>query len=276
MMVQLCFNSRHLRSIVIFIAARRLLLLFWRRPSAIRHQPGHLSIMNAKPARSSIASLVVFCRRPVSGSGKQRIAATIGPELTYQLATHLLHATLEDAAGWPGPVIIAPAAQRDKDWAETLMSGDHRVCPQPDGNLGERLNVVDQAIRTAGTEHIVYIGSDAPLLDEAYFAQARAALHTHDVVLGAAEDGGVVVMGARRAWPDLAQLPWSSNDLGNRLELVCVQRGLTVKYLPARYDIDLAHDLPRLHTDLRTDTRPARRDLRDWLAAAGFTSNQVT
>ncbi len=232
--------------------------------------------MNAKPVRSSVASLVVFCRRPVAGNGKQRVAASIGPELTHELAAHLLHTTLEDAAAWPGPVIIAPAARCDKDWAEMLMSGDHRVCPQPDGNLGERLNAVDQAIRATGTEHLVYIGSDAPLLDDAYYEQARTALQTVDVVLGAAEDGGVVVMGARRAWPDLAQLPWSSNNLGKQLELVCLRRGLTVKYLPARYDIDLAHDLPRLHTDLRTDTRPARRDLRDWLAAAGFASKQVT
>jgi len=232
--------------------------------------------MNANPTNRSIATLVIFCRRPAPGHGKQRIARTIGPELTFELATHLMHTTLEDAAGWPGPVCIAPANEADQSWAEALLTGNHSVCPQPDGNLGERLNAVDHSIRSTGAEQLIFIGSDAPLLDAAYFRQARAALETHDVVLGAAEDGGVVLMGARRAWPELAQLPWSDGDLGTRLELLCIQQGLTVKYLPTRYDIDFKHDLPRLHTDLRADRRPARRALYDWLASAGFTSNQVT
>ena len=232
--------------------------------------------MNANPARSSIPTLVIFCRRPSPGRGKQRIAATVGPGLTFELTTHLLDTTLEDAASWPGPVVIAPAAKADRVWAEALMTGNHRVCPQPDGNLGERLNAVDRTIRSTGTEQLIYIGSDAPLLDAAYFEQARATLQTHDVVLGAAEDGGVVLMGARCAWPDLAPLPWSGNVLGKQLELLCVQRGLTVKYLPTRYDIDFANDLPRLHADLHTDTRPARRSLRDWLTTAGFVSKKVT
>jgi len=231
--------------------------------------------MNTKPACSSTTILVVFCRRPAAGCGKQRIAATIGAGPTLELATHLLRTTLEDAATWPGPVVIAPAAQADRDWAAALMSGEQRVCAQPDGNLGERLNAVDHAIRSTDTEQLIYIGSDAPLLDSDYFEQARAALLTHDVVLGAAEDGGVVLMGARCPWPELAPLPWSGNDLGKQLELLCMQCGLTVKYLPARYDIDFANDLPRLHTDLLADLRPARRALRDWLASAGFASNHL-
>jgi len=232
--------------------------------------------MNTYPARSSTTTLVVFCRRPTSGRGKQRIAATIGVKLTHELADHLLATTLEDAVSWPGPVVIAPAEQSDRDWAAALLTGEHRVCAQTDGNLGERLNAVDRNLRSTSTEHLIYIGSDAPLLDTAYFEQARAALQSHDVVLGAAEDGGVVLMGARCAWPELAQLPWSGNDLGKQLELLCRQRGLSVQYLPARYDIDFAHDLPRLHADLQADTRPARRALRDWLAASGFTSNDTT
>jgi uncharacterized protein len=230
--------------------------------------------MNSIPANSSTTSLVIFCRRPELNNGKQRIAATLGAAPTLELATHLLHTALEDATGWPGPVVIAPAAQADQSWAEGLMTGTHRVCLQPGGNLGERINAVDQALRSAGSQHLIYIGSDAPLLNAAYYQQARSTLETHDVVLGAAEDGGVVLMGARCAWPELASLPWSSNDLGHQLELLCIQRGLTVKYLLASYDIDYANDLPRLHEDLLTDPRPARRALRDWLATAGFAVRQ--
>lgn len=225
--------------------------------------------MNAIPDDRFPATLVVFCRRPAPGNGKQRIARVIGAEPAFELAAHLLETALEDARDWPGPVIIAPADAADRQWAESLMRSGHRVCPQPAGNFGERINAVDRAARTRPGEHLIYTGSDAPVLDDAYYAQARAALATHDVVLGAAEDGGVVLMGARTAWPDLAPLPWSSADLGAALELLCRQGGLTVKRLPPRYDIDFAEQLPRLYADLCDDRRTARRALRDWLAASG-------
>ena len=250
----------------------------WRSVVAVMfaaYASGCLYIMNTNPAHRSITTLVIFCRRPVPGYGKQRIARAIGPELTYELATLLLRTTLEDAEDWPGPVCIAPAAETDRGWAETLPSGGHTVCPQPDGNLGQRLNAVDRALRAAGAEQLIFIGSDAPILDTGYFKWARASLMTHDVVLGAAEDGGVVLMGSRRAWPELGELPWSEDDLGARLELLCVRQGLTVKYLPPRYDIDLEHDRSRLYADLRTDPRPARRSLHDWLAKTGLASDSV-
>lgn len=229
--------------------------------------------MNTKPDDSSAPTLVVFCRRPAPGSGKQRVARVIGAESAFELATHLLATTLEDARTWPGPVIIAPADTADRQWAESLMSADHRVCPQPEGNLGERINAVDRAARGQIGEHFIYIGSDAPILDDAYYAQARAALATHDAVLGTAEDGGIVLMGARVAWPDLGSLPWSRADLGAELELLCRRRGLTVKRLPPRYDIDLVEQLPRLYADLCDDRRTARRALRDWLATTGLNTS---
>lgn len=232
--------------------------------------------MNAKDACSSTTTLIVFCRRPALGAGKRRIAATIGPVLTLELATRLLDTTLEDAASWPGPVVIAPADNADGEWAGTLLDGSQTVCAQPEGNLGERINAVDRTIRSSGGEQLMYIGSDAPILDEAYLVQARAALISHDVVLGGATDGGVVLMGSRCAWPELASLPWSGNDLGAKLELLCTRRGLTVKRLPALYDIDNASDLPLLHTDLSADLRPARRALRDWLSVAGLAPENLT
>jgi len=224
--------------------------------------------MNANRPDSSTpdsATLVVFCRRPMLGNGKRRIAADLGAVMTLDLAGHLLSTTLEDAGEWPGPVVLAPSSTADTGWAGGLLSRPSEVIPQPEGNLGERLNAVDEAAREAGHTHLIYIGSDAPLLDADYFSRARAALATHDVVLGPADDGGVTLMGAKIAWPDLKNLPWSTAELGNSLEQTCVKKGLTVFRLEKCYDIDLAADLPRLYDDLATDSRPARQRLRHWL-----------
>ena len=215
-------------------------------------------------------TLVVFCRRPQPGIGKKRIASDLGKAKTSVLAQHLLATALEDASHWNGPVVLAPASRGDAEWAGKLLDRPCEVIPQPEGNLGIRINAVDRELRRVGHTHVIFVGSDAPILDADYFARAAAALLTHDAVLGPADDGGVTLMGSRRAWPQLASLPWSSAELGDALELICIKNGLTVYSLDRRYDIDRANDLPRLYGDLRHDKRPARRRLRKWLAESGL------
>jgi rSAM/selenodomain-associated transferase 1 len=216
------------------------------------------------------ATLIVFCRRPRPGIGKNRVAADIGADRTLRLSECLLDTALEDARQWPGPVVLAPADADDVAWAEALLDRPFRVVAQPEGNLGERISAVDRHLRQAGRTHLIFIGSDAPLLDEAFFGQAAAALESHDVVLGPADDGGVTLMGARTTWPKLSDLPWSSHRLGHELELACVKKGLSICSLDRRYDIDRASDLPRLYKDLENDPRPARQRLRLWLAESAL------
>jgi len=226
-----------------------------------------LRIMIANgPEGSSIAGLVLFCRRPAPGVGKQRIAADLGARATSALADKLLDAALEDAADWPGPVIVAPADPADADWAAMLLRRDCRVMPQPAGNLGERLNAVDRQVReTIAVTALIFIGSDSPALTAHEFAAARSALLDQDVVLLPADDGGVTLMGARVAWPSLAGLRWETEYLAADLERCCLNAGLTVHRLAEGYDIDRVSDLPRLMHDLAADRRPARARLHQWL-----------
>ncbi|MEZ5563512.1 MAG: glycosyltransferase [Gammaproteobacteria bacterium] len=217
------------------------------------------------------AVLVVFCRRPVIGTGKQRLAAEIGTAQAAEIATLLLATTLEDARSWPGPVVLAPSEAEDADWAATLLPGSATIIPQTAGNLGERLQGIDRMVRATQPGAVIYVGSDAPVLSEADYAAARKALMHHDVVLGPALDGGVTLMGARCPWPELADLPWSSDQLCAALAGHCVAHGLDVATLqPVRYDVDLATDLQRLCADLRTDMRPARRILYRKLCSLGY------
>src|SRR5690606_21879150 len=86
-----------------------------------------------------------------------------------------------------------------------------------------------------------------------------------DVVLGPAADGGVVLMGTRRAWPALEPLPWSTDRLGAALGEACRRAGSSVASLEPRTDIDTFADLTGLGRTLARDRRPARRALREWL-----------
>jgi len=219
------------------------------------------------PETPGHATLVVFCRRPAPGVGKQRLAAHAGTAFAFELSRHLLAAALEDAAGWPGPVALAPACAADHGWAAQLLERETLVVPQPEGNLGERLAAVDRELRARGHERLLYIGSDAPALDAPWYARARQALEGADVVLGPAADGGVTLMGARVPWPELTDLPWSTPALGDALEARCRKQGLSIVLLPRRCDVDDVASLAQLRTDLAGDARPARRALRHWLAS---------
>jgi hypothetical protein len=219
----------------------------------------------AKPARAGPggpeAALVVFCKRPAPGTAKQRLAAALGDEAALRIAQALLDCALEDAQAWPGPVVLSPAHAIDAPWARRLLRRPARVVAQPDGGLGERLEAVDRELRSGGLTHLIFIGSDAPGLDEGYYAAARRALEWHDVVLGPARDGGVTLMGARRSWPPLAGLPWSESTLAAGLERCCIDAGASVASLPRSYDVDTAQDLALAHEDLGGDSRAARRSL---------------
>jgi uncharacterized protein len=223
---------------------------------------------NSEFACAQASTLVLICKRPRLGYGKQRLAAALGAVATRALADLLLACALEDLVAWPGARVLAPDDPADAQWAQRLVPGAAVVTQGP-GNLGQRLWLLDQALRAAGHRRLLFIGSDAPTLAPGDFGAAAAALPDHDVVLKPARDGGVVLMGARQPWPPLADLPWSTERLGAALAERCALTGLSVAALAAGEDVDTASDLARLPAALRADTRPARRQLADWLATRG-------
>ena len=209
-------------------------------------------------------TLVLVCKRPAPGVGKQRLAVKLGQETAYRIAEGLLACALEDAAEWPGPVAIAPAHAEDADWARSLPiahASTVMVVAQTAGNLGQRLNALDRTLRSQGMQHLFFIGSDAPGLLATDYAAARNALQHHDVVLIPAADGGVVLMANRKPWPDMSALPWSSNRLGEALTGLCRQAGHSVSAVGHGYDVDEWDDVVKLAASLRQDPRPARRAL---------------
>jgi glycosyltransferase A (GT-A) superfamily protein (DUF2064 family) len=218
--------------------------------------------------QAATTTLAVLCKRPRVGVGKQRVAADIGARPAVELAALLLDCVLEDLRAWPGRRVISPASADDAQWAGGLLD-EADIVPQAAGNLGVRINVLDASLRASGHSRVIYLGSDAPLIDGAYLAAAADALATGDVVLGAAADGGVILMGAAAPWPDLAGLPWSTAELGRGLAGICERAGLHTAWLEAGMDIDESADFKPLARGLAGDSRPARRALAAWLETLG-------
>lgn len=210
------------------------------------------------------STLVLVCKRPRLGVSKQRLAAKLGREKTLVIAKALLDCALEDVSEWQGLAAIAFADDADFEWAASLLSKGPRqieVLPQQMGNLGQRLNALDQSLRSIGHSRLVYIGSDAPTLQSLDYIACQQALQRDDTVLIPANDGGVVLMANNLPWPDLADLPWSSNQLGAALIERCESVGQSIVLLEQRADVDEFVDCVKLISALKDDLRPARRTL---------------
>ncbi|MBO9490344.1 DUF2064 domain-containing protein [Endozoicomonas sp. G2_1] len=221
-------------------------------------------------------------KRPKLHQGKQRLAQTLGADAAYEIAKLLLDCAIEDAQAWTGQVVLAVAHQEDVAWAQTLVdkklssdvsnAGGNKasVIFQGRGNLGERLNHIDQSIRRQnkcqqGHQSTVFIGTDAPMLRQAHYIGLADMLKQHDIVLNMAADGGVVIMSNSKPWPKLTDLPWSSPYLGASLAACCHSWGLSVGYHTPGYDIDEKADLITLYQDLKGDLRPARQALLQYI-----------
>lgn len=211
--------------------------------------------------------LVLFCKKPAPGRGKQRLAKDIGIEKTFEFAQSFLHCALTDLSQWPGPKVLAPSHESELIWAQELATSDYflssppMVLPQPEGNLGTRLNSIDRSLRQLGAKGTVFMPSDAPSLDVPHFAGVAKGLQQNDVVLADDLDGGVTLMGSRVPWPDLQTLPWSTAELADSLSALCQSGGLSVERVEGGFDVDNVDDLMRLNGMLHRDQRPSRRGL---------------
>jgi glycosyltransferase A (GT-A) superfamily protein (DUF2064 family) len=207
------------------------------------------------------ASLVIILKRPLLNQGKQRLAASLGAEQALAVAQHLLGCVIEDANNWPGIVILSPASATDHHWASKLLSRPAIIIPQSEGNLGTRIQFIDQQLAALNIHQTLYIGSDAPCITLELLLQADAALQQADVVLSHALDGGVTLMANREPWPELRALPWSSAQFAVELTAICRAAGYTLQAVSASYDVDTEDDLNFAYVDLQNDRRPSRRAL---------------
>lgn len=182
---------------------------------------------------------------------KTRLAATIGPEAALGVYRELLTLTAAAVAEatlpatlWLAEAPAAPAAhpaQPRPEWPGLPW----RVQPAvPD--LGQRMQHAFAEAFAAGAAQVLIIGTDCPGLTAELLRQAAAALTTHDLVLGPADDGGYYLLGMKQLHPTLfAGKQWSTPTVLTDTLADAARLGLRVAQLPALPDVDSAADLAR-------------------------------
>lgn len=174
--------------------------------------------------------VIVFSRAPVPGRVKTRLVPRLGEWGAARLHARLTsHALRTARAAACGPVEL------------------HDTARQRGADLGERMH---RALSRALQRHrgAIVIGSDCPALEPSDLARAARLLAGGcDVVVGPAEDGGYVLLGARRISPRLFNgIEWGGGavyeDTMRKLDAL----GYRWRALRRLWDVDRPADLERI------------------------------
>jgi hypothetical protein len=187
----------------------------------------------------ALPDLVLFAKFPLPGYAKTRLMPALGAEGAAEVHRQLAQRTVSvlRACGAPLELRFAGAeAAAFRAW----LGDDLTLIAQPEGGLSERLVA-------AGRAHPhIFFGADTPDLSVAIVRDAMAALLTHDVVIGPAEDGGYYLIGLKTAQPELMiDMPWSTEQVFPETCRRCDALGLTMAFLPVLADCDRPEDLAR-------------------------------
>lgn len=196
-----------------------------------------------------LPALLIFAKEPAAGRVKTRLAAAIGAERAARVYSDLLATTLAHGyAAWRSHIVdhleLWCASDGDAPFLRGIgtafSAAAHRQC---EGDLGQRMA---HAMRDAFTRSssLLLIGSDCPLLQPARLAEASAALGDCDAVLTPADDGGYVLIGARREVP-LAGIRWSTKHALEDTVRGFARAGVAYTLLPACWDVDDVAGLAR-------------------------------
>ncbi len=183
---------------------------------------------------------VLFAKKPVPGAVKTRLQS----HLSTSEAARLYEAMLLDCATalhetQAAAKVVAFTPAHAEDALRTLLApiGTFEYAPQPEGNLGQRMEGLMQWAFARGAERVVIIGSDSPSLPARYIDEGLALLREKEVVLGPSTDGGYYLVGRRKGESRIFQdVAWST---GMVFEQTLARLGTqTLGLLPPWYDVD--------------------------------------
>ena len=192
------------------------------------------------------ALLIQFAKSPVPGQVKTRMLGSLNPvdacelhcDLMQWTCRTLVEADLADVELWVSGSCEHTCIRACQDLGLTAVRSQYG------SNLGERMfHAISDGLRRY--RKLVLVGSDCPSIDESYLADALKALDHQSLVLGPANDGGYVLIGATDIEASLFQgVCWGTGAVlaETRERLVASGRGWSE--LSTLSDIDRPEDLP--------------------------------
>jgi rSAM/selenodomain-associated transferase 1 len=210
---------------------------------------------------ANTVAVAITCKTPEPGRSKTRLSPPLLPEECAALSAcfirDLAHtiASLARDGDVTGCALYTPVGSEAA--LRALLPDGFVLCPQHDGNFGERLlhGMRDLLATYRGA---ILVNSDSPTLPRAILRAAVDAVKAGDqVVLSPADDGGYTLIGLSTLHERLFEdIPWSTADV-HRLTLERAREiDLPVADVPGWYDVDDAATLRMLEDEME-GRRPA-------------------
>ena len=203
--------------------------------------------------------VAIFTRAPVAGASKTRLIPLLGAEGAADAQRAMTWHALEMASALPDATVSLWCAG-DAAHPFLLSCSRHfkvECLPQCDGDLGMRMADCLQRL-LADHEQVLLTGSDCPAMTTAGLAAAAAALDHAPMVFIPAEDGGYVLIGARRGGLEagcFAEMAWGSAEVMAQTRRQLANRGWQAGRdwleLPALWDVDTPDDFQRALSETR-------------------------
>lgn len=192
--------------------------------------------------------LIIFTRYPEQGLTKTRLIPALGVEGATKLHRKMTERTLskvrELCCDRPVSVEVCFTGG-NLALMQGWLGADIVYQPQGEGDLGARMARAMSLSFQGGIERVVIIGTDCPGLNANLIAPAFHNLHSHDLVLGPAIDGGYYLIGLNCLIPELfAEISWGTAEVLQQTVDIANKLNLSVAYLPQLADIDRPEDLP--------------------------------
>jgi len=208
---------------------------------------------------ASTVAVAITCKTPEPGRSKTRLSPPLRPEECAALSACFIRdlartiASLARDGDVTGCALYTPVGSEAA--LRALLPDGFVLCPQHDGDFGERLlhGMRDLLATFRGA---ILVNSDSPTLPRAILRAAVDAVKAGDqVVLSPADDGGYTLIGLSALHERLFEdIPWSTADVHRLTHERAREIDLPVVDVPGWYDVDDATTLRMLEAEM--DGRP--------------------
>jgi uncharacterized protein len=190
-------------------------------------------------------TIIIFCKYPVEGNVKTRIAKTIGNEFAVNLYKLLSEYTFQELLKTENVfqyLFYDNIAERDniKKWAGAEFSFEL----QEGNDLGEKMYNAFKKVIDRGSTKTIIVGTDIPDISSDVIQKAFQALNNSDVVIGPAKDGGYYLLGMKKLFRSFfTGIEWSKDTVLKKTLEKINSLDLSYSMLPELIDIDTEEDL---------------------------------
>ncbi len=197
------------------------------------------------------SALIVFFKIPEVGKVKTRLS----PPLSLEDAAHLYACFVEDifekvcSKGFDVLGFVSGNLHDVPKWIEFFAKTHVCMESQIGNDLGERMSNAFRFCFERGYERVCIIGTDSPDLPLSMIEHAFELLSATEptVAIAGADDGGYVLLGMNRYFPEaFERVPYSTNHTYTATLAQLRTTNATIIELPMWYDVDTMSDLHRL------------------------------